>query len=269
MISDIAPVDLLLQRAGRLHRHTRNSVGDISQFKDTRTSPVLKIFTPKFSMEPEKDWFKDFSGSAAVYGGVSILWKTLKIIQNKTTWKIPDDSRALVEAVYGDESEFDVPESLFEDEINYIGKCQAKKAIGELHALYLEKGYTRNAVTCDQWSEETKVSTRLSEENIEIVLAIIINEKIMPYAITQANSWDWSSFSITKSAWEKSNYKVNPIHEEIIEQFKNENKRFLFSQIVIVELDSEKAREKVVCDSGVYDPKLGWFSDSLKYQEVK
>lgn len=46
MISDIAPIDLLIQRAGRLHRHQRGDRGE----------PVLVVHAPLFSDEPKAGW---------------------------------------------------------------------------------------------------------------------------------------------------------------------------------------------------------------------
>ncbi|BBI53759.1 hypothetical protein HORIV_61800 [Vreelandella olivaria] len=46
MVSDIAPIDLLIQRAGRLQRHQRGE----------RPKPVLQVLAPAWSDTPGADW---------------------------------------------------------------------------------------------------------------------------------------------------------------------------------------------------------------------
>jgi len=47
LITDLAPIDLVMQRAGRLHRHSR---GD-------RGVPILGILAPPLDPEPSEDWY--------------------------------------------------------------------------------------------------------------------------------------------------------------------------------------------------------------------
>lgn len=93
MISDLAPVDLLLQRSGRLHRHS-----------DTvrppwLAQPALWLCEPHLG----RDGVPDFGASAHLYGDYLLLrtWLTLR---DREQWRVPDDVEALVEAVYGEEA---------------------------------------------------------------------------------------------------------------------------------------------------------------------
>ena len=85
MISEIAPMDLLLQRSGRLHRH-RQRHGD----------PILHVLLPGF---PEREpW--DFGGTGYVYAPKPLL-RTLALLENRREMLLPEAFRELIEACYG------------------------------------------------------------------------------------------------------------------------------------------------------------------------
>ena len=92
MISDHAPIDLLLQRAGRLHRH---SVNDPRRHPYCLwiTEPVVEKEAPQFD---RKDTF--------VYDEYVLLrsWLALKERESNTIG-MPDDMPDLIERVYGDQ----------------------------------------------------------------------------------------------------------------------------------------------------------------------
>jgi CRISPR-associated endonuclease/helicase Cas3 len=86
LISDLAPIDLLIQRIGRLHRH------DIKRPKQ-HESPVLYVLGTHPFLEFE-------SGSLAVYGGY-LLARTQALLPDILS--IPQDISPLVQKVYGQE----------------------------------------------------------------------------------------------------------------------------------------------------------------------
>ena len=91
MICDLAPVDLLIQRAGRIHRHCENF-----RPKGMET-PLLEIIVPDetASSEPEQ-----------LYGVLSAVYAVFELY-NTETWlgngqvvRVPEDVRSVVETVY-------------------------------------------------------------------------------------------------------------------------------------------------------------------------
>lgn len=88
LISDLAPMDLLIQRAGRLHRHS------IVRPKRHET-PVLYVIGVDSSLEFEP-------GSEAVYGGY-LLARTQNFLPDVLS--VPEDVSELVQRVYSEEEQ--------------------------------------------------------------------------------------------------------------------------------------------------------------------
>lgn len=91
MISDLAPIDLLIQRAGRLHRHGQN---------DPIRPEYLKI--PRLVIAyPQTNEIPEFGNDEYVYDR-SVMLKTWLELKDKSTIILPQETTALIEAVYGD-----------------------------------------------------------------------------------------------------------------------------------------------------------------------
>lgn len=83
LITDVCPMDLFLQRTGRLHRHNRDHRPD--KYKD----PQCFLITDEF--------YNEKTGSKSIYGEW-LLRKTLEYLPQRIT--VPDDISPLVQKVY-------------------------------------------------------------------------------------------------------------------------------------------------------------------------
>ncbi|QWL29403.1 CRISPR-associated helicase Cas3' [Rathayibacter toxicus] len=96
MVSDIAPMDLLLQRAGRLHRHDR--AGRPASCATARL--LITGVTVSSAAPPEFD-----SGALAVYGRALLMRTVAQLARQqalRTTVCLPADVSELVRTVYDD-----------------------------------------------------------------------------------------------------------------------------------------------------------------------
>jgi CRISPR-associated endonuclease/helicase Cas3 len=85
MFSEIAPIDLILQRLGRLHRHER-------QHRPTGATAILHVLLPAAGAP--------LGPSGRVYYPY-ILQQTIETLQGRHTLRVPEEIRSLVEDVYG------------------------------------------------------------------------------------------------------------------------------------------------------------------------
>jgi CRISPR-associated endonuclease/helicase Cas3 len=102
MISEIAPIDLLLQRSGRIKRHSRDAHGGLVDGPDQRGAPVLHVLLPEEKKDKKGEAKPlDFGASEKIYQRYSLL-RTLDALKDKGVVKLPDEFRPLIETVYGD-----------------------------------------------------------------------------------------------------------------------------------------------------------------------
>ncbi len=89
MLSQLAPIDLLLQRSGRLWRHAHNK-------RWHHAEPVLHVLLP-----PEGAF--DFGPTGRVYKhNPEALLRTLALLHGRQSFDLPRDFRLLVEGCYGE-----------------------------------------------------------------------------------------------------------------------------------------------------------------------
>jgi len=110
MVTELAPVDLILQRAGRLHRHSRKG-----QRPEKLSQPELVI------IEVNKDEKRlPLLGEREPFYGKSTLLRTYFHLQGIPTLNVVSSTHHLIENVYaGDKLFTDIPESLHSYLLNW------------------------------------------------------------------------------------------------------------------------------------------------------
>ncbi len=185
MISDLAPIDLLLQRAGRLHQHER---------PHRRGTPRLVVLSPPLDTPPDEDWYSRlFRGGSYVYPRHGQLWLTATLLETAGGFEIPGDARELIEGVYGEKAQARIPEPLIMTEVRATGRDSADRTVALLTALAPESGYLRGPE--GSWPEEERARTRLGEPTVDLTLARWNGTELLPWCDGD-DGWELSRIAV-------------------------------------------------------------------------
>jgi CRISPR-associated endonuclease/helicase Cas3 len=158
LTSDLAPIDLILQRAGRMRRHA-------GRVRPSGIGNAMLVFSPRPITDAKANWVRNvLPGSAAVYRDHGVLWRTARELENRGCIVTPDEVRSLVESVHAG---VDCPDELLPSVDRTEGEGKGNAALAQNQLLELGDGYSPGA----NWESELKISTRLTTAQTVIRLA--------------------------------------------------------------------------------------------------
>lgn len=214
LISDLAPIDRILQRAGRAQRHVRDASGNRLTAQgavDGRAAPCLWVLAPAWQDEPKSDWYaRAFPKGQYVYAHHGQLWLTARLLQ-RAQFSMPADARELIEAVYGDEAV--LPPALQRNAMKAEGEQMSEASQAKLNTLKVCTGYERGSLGGDMWSDVLTPS-RLGEQSREVMLARWDGEQLLPwvdgvwaYSMVKVPAWQMDSVELPVSPAQLAQYE--------------------------------------------------------------
>jgi CRISPR-associated endonuclease/helicase Cas3 len=188
MITDVAPVDLLLQRMGRLHRHARG---------EEQCARPPKLRRARCYIVGVEDWSANppsFSRGINKVYQEALLLRTILVLRDKTDSKgelivnLPHDIANLVESVYADRDRaademtipLDIPDtwqSKFDEAERRLAKRQTDAA-NSAKTWLLGKPQSHSSKNLVGWLRESltiadenvgRAAVRDSQESIEVI----------------------------------------------------------------------------------------------------
>jgi len=165
LITDLCPMDVLLQRVGRLHRHIRPAQERPKAFQSAQ---VWVLTLAGHDLNPliakSRHGLGMFHNGGGVYTDLRVLEATQGLLVERPVVSIPADNRYLVEA------------ATHPDKLHAIQKGQgdawqtlgqrieggtgAQKTIGHLHALDVEQTFGEQ-----EFPDDVKIATRLGAQD--------------------------------------------------------------------------------------------------------
>ena len=162
MISDLAPMAALIQRAGRLWRHM-----DLRSRMD-RPEPMatLHVISPDPNNVRDAAWLREVLDRGAWTYGVATQWRTARTLFDTGVIDAPGGLRALIEAVHG-AVPIPVPEALLAAENEAMGEGNAHRQHALHNLIEWSHGYRKGG----RGEDDANYPTRLSREERTLALA--------------------------------------------------------------------------------------------------
>ena len=159
MVSDLAPMAALIQRAGRLWRHMDRR----PQAARPVPAPVLHVLSPDPARVDGAAWANPVLGQGALVYPAPLLWRSAEALFTAGEIRAPEGLRDLVETAHGTGP---VPEALERADLEAAGAAMAGSSHADQNVIDWDAGYRAGA----SGAEDADYPTRLGRPVLPLVL---------------------------------------------------------------------------------------------------
>ncbi|MDO5647526.1 CRISPR-associated helicase Cas3' [Paracoccus sp. (in: a-proteobacteria)] len=173
MVSDLAPMAALIQRAGRLWRHMDLRPADMRPV----SAPVLSVVAPDPAVVDNAQWLHRVLDRGAWVYPADLQWRTADTLFRTGQIVAPSGLRALIESAHGPDAA-PVPDALIDAETQRMGQGYAAANLARQNLVNLDDGFRKGA----QAASDVDYPTRLGRPQQTLVLLRRQDGALRPWA---------------------------------------------------------------------------------------
>jgi len=213
LCSDLAPIEYMIQRAGRCHRHGIERPEGYQQAR-------MVVLSPEPVADPAGDWYGALLGAAQyVYPLQAVLWRTAMLLKQHGAIRLPELSRTFMESAYEDAC-LAAPDALLKADQHAKDELFVQGSLANISSLSFDDGYGYG-LDSPLWDDERRIPTRLGRATVQLRLLRLENGRLRLHA---GEGWDAKTCALSEVRVDARKAKDGVLPEDVTQAMLDEAK---------------------------------------------